>query len=140
MPRQLPAAPGLFAGQAAELAALDRVLASDRGAAVMISAIGGVGGIGKTWLAPAWAHRNLHRFPDGQLFVDLHGFSPTGRPTEHADALRGFLPALGADPEGSHRPRMPSPPGTAALVAGRRMLVVLDNAANPDQVVPPPVC
>ncbi|MFD7660275.1 ATP-binding protein [Actinosynnema sp. NPDC059797] len=138
VPRQLPAAPEAFAGRAAELAALDRALAVDpgEGAAVVVSAIGGVGGIGKTWLVLAWAHRNLHRFPDGQLFVDLRGFSPTGRPTEPADAVRGFLTALGADPGG-----LPADLDALAalyrgLVAGRRVLVVLDNAAAADQVVP----
>ncbi|WP_433261657.1 ATP-binding protein [Actinosynnema sp. CS-041913] len=103
---------------------------------VSISAIGGAGGIGKTCLALTWAHRNLVRFPDGQLFVDLRGFSPTGPPTEPADAVRGFLAALGADPD--HLPR-----GLDALaamfrglVSGKRMLIVLDNAATVDQVVP----
>ncbi|WP_447009090.1 ATP-binding protein [Saccharothrix sp. DSM 118769] len=138
VPRQLPAAPVSFAGREAELTALDRALAADpgAGAAMVISAIGGAGGIGKTCLALAWAHRNLHRFPDGQLFVDLRGFSPTGRPTAPGDAVRGFLAALGVAPD-----RLP--PNLAAqaalyrgLVAGRRVLVVLDNAATSEQVVP----
>ncbi|MFD7656831.1 tetratricopeptide repeat protein, partial [Actinosynnema sp. NPDC059797] len=60
VPRQLPAAPGAFAGRAAELAALDRALAGGSpGGAVVVSAIGGAGGVGKTWLALAWAHRIL---------------------------------------------------------------------------------
>ncbi|MFC5056587.1 AfsR/SARP family transcriptional regulator [Saccharothrix xinjiangensis] len=153
VPRQLPAPPGLFTGRLAELAALDHTLTAapdDQdpaaspprhvdpvgGAAVMISAIGGAGGLGKTWLALAWAHRNLHRFPDGQLFVDLHGFSPTGSPVEPGDAVRGFLDALGVDPN-----RIPSEPASQAalyrsLIADKRMLIVLDNAATSDQVVP----
>jgi DNA-binding SARP family transcriptional activator/Tfp pilus assembly protein PilF len=148
VPRQLPAAPALFTGRVPDLAELDRALTTGDGAVsrpqpdqaaagtVVISAIGGVGGIGKTWLALAWAHRNLHRFPDGQLFVDLRGFSPTGRPTDPADAVRGFLTALGVDPGG-----LPSDLDALAalyrgLVAGKRMLVVLDNAATAGQVVP----
>lgn len=144
VPRQLPTAPGPFTGRVPELAELDRVLLTapheESGAAVApttgpapISAIGGVGGIGKTWLALSWAHRNLHRFPDGQLFVDLHGFSPTGDPIDPADALRGFLAALGVTPD-----RAQSDLGTLyrSLMAGRRMLVLLDNAATADQVVP----
>ncbi|MFC3895847.1 BTAD domain-containing putative transcriptional regulator [Lentzea rhizosphaerae] len=136
VPRQLPAAPALFTGRALELAELDRALSTNGQATVVISAIGGAGGIGKTWLALTWAHRNLHRFPDGQLFVDLHGFSPTGRPTDPADALRGFLNALGQDAD-----NLPSDLDAAAslyrsLVAGKQILVVLDNAATADQVIP----
>ncbi|WP_414942655.1 BTAD domain-containing putative transcriptional regulator [Amycolatopsis sp. cmx-11-51] len=160
VPRQLPAAPGVFTGRVPELAELDRALTtvapalavpdgevcgiqpgavpgnSPAAGTVVISAIGGAGGIGKTWLALAWAHRNLHRFPDGQLFVDLRGFSPTGPSAEPADAVRGFLTALGEDPD-------TLPPDLDALaaqyrdlVAGRRILVVLDNAATAEQVVP----
>ncbi|PSL47132.1 DNA-binding SARP family transcriptional activator [Saccharothrix carnea] len=144
IPRQLPTAPRPFTGRVPELAELDRVLLTaphEESAAagvpatgpVAISAIGGVGGIGKTWLALSWAHRNLHRFPDGQLFVDLRGFSPTGDPVDPTDALRGFLAALGVTPD-----RAQSDPGTLyrSLMAGRRVLVLLDNAATADQVVP----
>ncbi|TQM85226.1 tetratricopeptide (TPR) repeat protein [Saccharothrix saharensis] len=159
VPRQLPAAPGLFAGRAAELVGLDRVLipvtpdGSDtagrgraradlpadlpaEGATAVISAIGGAGGIGKTWLALAWARRHMDRFPDGQLFVDLHGFSPAGEPTASAVAVRGFLDALGVDPG-----RIPTDLDAQAalyrsLISGRRMLVVLDNAATSEQVIP----
>ncbi|RKT54414.1 AfsR/SARP family transcriptional regulator [Saccharothrix australiensis] len=150
VPHQLPAAPGLFTGRVTELAALDRTLAdaagdgrsdasrdpSAPGATVVISAIGGAGGIGKTWLALAWAHRWAERFPDGQLFVDLRGFSPTGPPMAPDEAVRGFLDALGADPD-----RLPTDPDARAaryrsLVADKRMLLVLDNAATADQVVP----
>jgi DNA-binding SARP family transcriptional activator/tetratricopeptide (TPR) repeat protein len=103
---------------------------------VVISAIGGTGGIGKTWLALRWAHRNLHRFPDGQLFVDLHGFSPIEQPAHPVDVLGGFLDALGVD-----RDRQPIEPDRRAdlyrsLVADKRMLIVLDNAATTDQVTP----
>ncbi|WP_282916590.1 AfsR/SARP family transcriptional regulator, partial [Saccharothrix syringae] len=89
VPRQLPAAPPHFTGRDAELTAL--TAAAERGGAVVISAITGAGGIGKTWLALHWAHRNLHRFPDGQLFVDLRGFSPDSEPMDPAVAVRGFL-------------------------------------------------
>ncbi|MBW4721342.1 AfsR/SARP family transcriptional regulator [Saccharothrix obliqua] len=151
VPRQLPATPRLFTGRTTELSELDRILttAPDGGSepvataesenspvTVLISAIGGSGGIGKTWLALAWAHRNLDRFPDGQLFVDLHGFSPTGQPVTPDVALFGFITALGIAPE-----HVPSDVDARAalyrsLVAGKRVLVVLDNAATPDQVEP----
>ncbi|GAA1305690.1 ATP-binding protein [Saccharothrix xinjiangensis] len=146
VPRQLPALPSVFAGRAAELAGLDRALAAAApghgrpvpaaGGAVALSAISGAGGVGKTWLALVWAHRHLHRFPDGQLFVDLRGFSPSGRPARPVDVLGGFLDALGVA-----RDRRPAGPVARAalyrsLVANRRVLVVLDNAATADQVIP----
>ncbi|NUT47771.1 MAG: tetratricopeptide repeat protein [Saccharothrix sp.] len=134
VPRQLPAPPRWFTGRTEHLAALDTAL-DQRGGAV-ISVIGGAGGIGKTWLALTWAHRTLDRFPDGQLFVDLRGFSPDSEPVEPAAALRGFLDALGVPPD-----RLPVDTGAQAalyrsLVAGKRMLIVLDNAATADQVAP----
>ncbi|NKE62110.1 AfsR/SARP family transcriptional regulator, partial [Lentzea sp. PSKA42] len=137
--RQLPIAPRSFTGRTDELAELTAAMDSStagHGATVLVSAIGGAGGIGKTWLALHWAHQNAHHFPDGQLFVDLHGFSPTDRPVEPDDAVRGFLTALGVAPD-----RVPDELDAKAalyrsLVAGKRMLVVLDNAATTDQVVP----
>lgn len=148
VPRQLRPAPYGFVGRLDHFADLDRRAptstpseapgAAERRGATMtgISVIGGTGGIGKTWLALAWAHRNLHRFPDGQLFVDLHGFSPTGPPAHPVDVLGGFLDALGVD-----RDHQTTDPDRRAelyrsLVADKRMLIVLDNAATTDQVDP----
>ncbi|XVS67616.1 ATP-binding protein [Actinosynnema sp. CA-299493] len=149
VPQQLPATPGTFTGRVGELTELDRALrpstvssapgtgaAPTGGATLVISAIGGAGGIGKTWLALSWANRHLDRFPDGQLFVDLHGFSPTDRPKSAADALQGFLEALGVDPD-----RIPADVDARAAMyrsraANKRMLVLLDNAATSEQVVP----
>ncbi len=134
VPRQLPASPGPFAGRHAELADLTETAAP--GTALVITTIGGAGGIGKTWLALHWAHANVDRFPDGQLFVDLQGFSPEGTPLDPAVAVRGFLDALGLAPD-----RIPvDPPAQTALyrstTVGRRMLIVADNAATADQVRP----
>ncbi|MDT8913594.1 tetratricopeptide repeat protein [Amycolatopsis sp. PS_44_ISF1] len=146
VPHQLLAAPAKFVGRADQLAELDRALTAAEGsppgagpgggATAVISAIGGIGGIGKTWLALTWAHRHLDWFPDGQLFVDLHGFSPTGDLMDPAVAVRGFLDALGVEAN-----RIPIDLDAQAalyrhLVAGRRMLIVLDNAATSDQVAP----
>jgi DNA-binding SARP family transcriptional activator/tetratricopeptide (TPR) repeat protein len=142
-PRQLPAAPAQFVGRRTELERLDAALAPPPGVTtegeadggvVLISAIGGAGGIGKTWLALHWAHRHLDRFSDGQLFVDLHGFSPSEQPARPIDVLGGFLEALGVD-----RDQQPADAERRAglyrtLVADRRLLVVLDNAATTDQV------
>ncbi|WP_245848392.1 AfsR/SARP family transcriptional regulator [Lentzea kentuckyensis] len=146
VPRQLPAPPRWFTGRGTELARLDEALSAEpeespqlsgkRTVAVVISAIGGAGGIGKTWLALAWAHQHAEQFPDGQLFVDLHGFSPTQEPMAAEAAMRGFLDALGVDPG-----RIPTDLNAQAalyrsLVTDRRMLIVLDNAATAEQVVP----
>ncbi|MFC0541462.1 tetratricopeptide repeat protein [Kutzneria chonburiensis] len=131
VPRQLPAVPAGFTGREAELAQLD--VASST---VVISAIAGAGGIGKTWLAARWGHRRIDRFPDGQLFVDLRGFSPDSDPLDPLTALRGFLDALGVDTARvtgdvhEHAARYRSE------VANKRLLIVLDNAATADQVVP----
>jgi tetratricopeptide (TPR) repeat protein len=145
-PRQLLAAPAGFVGRVDQLAALDRALTTPEGpsrgdsgqgggATAVISAIGGTGGIGKTWLALTWAHRNLDRFPDGQLSVDLRGFSP-GEPRPAVDVLADFLAALGVD-----RDRQPSDLDARVALyrthtAGKRLLILLDNAATADQVVP----
>ncbi|GHG03802.1 hypothetical protein GCM10017567_19650 [Amycolatopsis bullii] len=136
-PRQLPAPPAPFHGRDAELSRLDAALeAPDRATTVVISAIAGAGGIGKTWLALHWAHRNADRFPDGHLFVDLRGFSPDGEPMNPAVAVRGFLDTFGIDPRS-----IPADPHAQAalfrsLVVDKQMLIVLDNAADTSQVLP----
>lgn len=138
VPRQLPAAPAGFTGRESELAALSQVVsaAARTGRTVVISAIGGAGGIGKTWLALHWAHRHVDRFPDGQLFVDLQGFAPAGEPVAPHSAVRRFLDGLGVGPA-----RIPTELDAQialyrSTIADRRMLVVLDNAADAAQVVP----
>jgi tetratricopeptide (TPR) repeat protein/transcriptional regulator with XRE-family HTH domain len=137
-PRQLPTAVPHFAGRTSELRLLDAILGdADRGASgVVISAIGGTAGVGKTALALHWAHRVAPRFPDGQLYANLRGFDPSGSPAEPAGVLRGLLDALGVHPE-----RFPADTeGLAALyrslLADRKMLVLLDNAADVAQVRP----
>ncbi len=138
VPRQLPAAVAHFTGRAHELGmlsgSLDRLGRAD--GTVVISAIGGTPGVGKTALAVHWAHQVAHRFPDGQLYVNLRGFGPSGLPMTASEAICGFLEALGVPAD-----RLPA--GTDAqaglyrsILAGRRMLVVLDNAADEVQVRP----
>ncbi|WP_217184650.1 BTAD domain-containing putative transcriptional regulator [Streptomyces sp. AC495_CC817] len=103
---------------------------------VVISAIGGMAGIGKTTLAVHWAHRVADRFPDGQLYVNLRGFAPSGGVMSAGEAVRIFLDALGVPPE-----RVPHGVDAQAalyrgLLAGRRFLVLLDNARDTEQVRP----
>ncbi|MFC0541830.1 AfsR/SARP family transcriptional regulator [Kutzneria chonburiensis] len=136
VPRQLPAPPRVFTGRTTELAYLDTALHehADSAGTVVISTLTGAGGIGKTALALHWAHRHLRGFPDGQLFVDLHGFSPVDTPLTPAVAIRGFLDALGVDPAGIP----PDPQAQVglyrSLVADKRLLIVLDNAADAAQI------
>jgi DNA-binding SARP family transcriptional activator/tetratricopeptide (TPR) repeat protein len=137
VPHQLPAPLPSFALRTGELAALDAVSShAGEPAAVAVVALSGTAGVGKTTLAVHWAHRVADRFPDGQLYVDLRGFAPDGSVTDPAEVLRGFLIALGV-PVGS----VPSGPDARAglyrsLMAGRRVLVVLDNARDVHQVRP----
>ncbi|HEY8983617.1 MAG TPA: BTAD domain-containing putative transcriptional regulator [Streptomyces sp.] len=136
VPAQLPVAVRGFTGRAEELARLDAFLTTASSAPVVISAVSGTAGVGKTSLAVHWGHRVRKAFPDGQLYVNLRGFDPGGASRDPAEALRGFLDALEVPPA-----RIPAGVDAQAalyrsLLADRRMLVVLDNARDADQVRP----
>ncbi|MEV4509785.1 tetratricopeptide repeat protein [Dactylosporangium sp. NPDC049525] len=150
VPRQLPAEPAAFTGRDTAIARLDA--AADAGTVIVI----GTAGVGKTALAVHWAHRVIEqapdRFPDGQLYVNLRGFGPAG-PGDTGDTgdtggtggtaevtadetLRAFLTALGVAPD-----QVPAELDARiglyrSLLTGRRVLVVLDNAAHAEQVRP----
>ncbi|HEY7261007.1 MAG TPA: tetratricopeptide repeat protein [Trebonia sp.] len=138
VPRQLPPTVPDFTGRAAELDTLTRMLDEDGAGApgtLVISAIGGTAGVGKTALALHWAHLVADRF-DGQLYVNLRGFDPSGTPVTADETIRGFLDALGVPPG-----KIPPLPDAQAgmyrsLLAGQRMLIVLDNALDEQQVRP----
>ena len=140
VPAQLPSALPVFSGRGVELAQLDDILPADvgpaRANAVVISAVSGTAGVGKTTLAVHWAHQVRKAFPDGQLYVNLRGFDPGGSVVTSREAVRGFLDAFGVPPA-----RVPNSLEAQAalyrsLLADRRVLVVLDNARDADQVRP----
>ena len=134
VPAQLPHDVLGFTGREPELAGLASLASGRQGAAVVITAIDGAAGIGKTALAVHFAHRATPAFPDGQLFVNLRGFDPEHPPLDPADVLARFARALGADPA-----QLPADPDELAgmyrsQLSGRRVLVLLDNAASAGQV------
>jgi tetratricopeptide (TPR) repeat protein len=144
VPAQLPPDVSAFTGRNEHLANLDQFLPSQqhprdadhKATAVVISAIDGTAGVGKTALAVHWAHRIRDRFPDGQLYVNLRGFDPGGQITDPATAVRGFLDAFEIPPQ-----RIPADPDAQAalyrsLLVDKRMLIVLDNARDSAQVRP----
>jgi DNA-binding SARP family transcriptional activator/Tfp pilus assembly protein PilF len=138
-PAQLPYATPHFVGRADKLRQLDALVTGDgdeAGDGMVIALVTGTAGVGKTSLAVHWAHRISTRFPHGQLYVDLRGFDPNRSAMDPGDALRGFLDALGVPAR-----RMPATVEQQAalyrsMLAGRRVMVLLDNARDTDQVTP----
>jgi DNA-binding SARP family transcriptional activator/tetratricopeptide (TPR) repeat protein len=140
VPRQLPAAVTHFAGRSDELRLLaclaERASGGGPGGAVAIAAVAGTAGVGKTALAVHFGHQVADRFPDGQLYADLRGFGPATEPVPPAQAIRGFLVALGVAPQGIPADADAQAGLYRSLLAGKRMLVVLDNARDAAQVRP----
>ena len=140
-PAQLPPDVHGFTGRAAQLRQLTALLAMaspapDSPGTVAIVAIDGMAGVGKTALAVHWAHQVAPQFADGQLYVNLRGFDPNRSPVTPDEAVRGFLDALDVPPE-----RIPATLDAQvglyrSLLAGRRVLVLLDNASDAEQVRP----
>ncbi|HEV2781583.1 MAG TPA: BTAD domain-containing putative transcriptional regulator [Actinophytocola sp.] len=131
-PRQLPADVASFTGRASSMATLDGLLSGPD----TVAAIHGPPGVGKTALAVRWSHRMSRHFPDGQLYLDLRGFDPDRPPADPGDALGQFLRALGVQPVQIPHDLEERSALYRSTVAGRRMLVLLDNAATADQVRP----
>ncbi|MFI0728045.1 AAA family ATPase [Streptomyces sp. NPDC021225] len=137
IPRQLPADVHSFVNRSDELNQLDAILAGQSGDRLVVSihVVAGTAGAGKTSLVLHWAHQIKDRFPDGQLFVNLRGYDP-GEPVTADQALRRFLRALGVPAD-----QIPQDVDDAAalyrsLLAERRVLILLDNAATVSQVRP----
>jgi len=138
VPAPLPAAVTGFVGRVRALGLLDETLAAGDGSSpgpVVISAIDGTAGVGKTALAVHWGHRVAGRFPDGQLYVNLRGYDPE-QPVPPGAALVRLLGALGVPGRDIPVDLEERAARYRTEVAGRRMLVVLDNAATAEQVRP----
>jgi DNA-binding SARP family transcriptional activator/tetratricopeptide (TPR) repeat protein len=140
VPAQLPPSNSQFVGRRAALAGLDAMLAAPGQPAstsvAVVTALGGTAGIGKTTLALHWANRVASRFTDGQLYLNLRGFDPGGEPMSSPEALRILLDGLGVEAS-----RIPADAAAQvnlyrSLVRDRRLLLVLDNARDADQVRP----
>lgn len=139
VPRQLPAAVTNFVGRALALEWLDSQLAClaepPSGEVVILTVVGGAG-VGKTSLVVTWAHNAVARFPAGQLYADLQGHTPDNSPATPSSVLTRFVHAMGIRPEDTPVDEDELEALYRSLVAGRRMLVVLDNAASAEQVRP----
>jgi DNA-binding SARP family transcriptional activator len=139
VPRELPPDVSAFTGRAASVAELDRLLISPasrpKAPTAVISAIAGTAGVGKTALAIHRAHHAAPNFPDGQLYVNLRGYAPD-HPVPATDALAGFLRSLGAPGQDIPADEAERAARYRSLLAGKQILVVLDNAGSADQVRP----
>jgi tetratricopeptide (TPR) repeat protein len=136
-PQQLPADVRGFVNRTVELDQLNAVLIGEGGDPLVVSVyvIAGTAGAGKTSLALRWAHRVRDRFPDGQLYVNLRGYDP-GQPVTAQEVLHRFLVALGVRANSVPRDLDSASALYRSLLANRRVLVVLDNAATVSQVRP----
>ena len=138
VPGHLPPDLGSFIGRVEHLAELTRLLPAHRGRAqaTTVCTVSGTAGVGKTALVLHWGHRVKHRFPDGQLYLNLHGYDRAEGATDPRAAMQTMLEALGAPPQ---QPTTTLEAQTAlyrSLLADRRVLVVLDNARDAAQVRP----
>ncbi|MBM7771520.1 DNA-binding SARP family transcriptional activator [Actinokineospora baliensis] len=135
-PAQLPAAPPGFTGRETELEWLDGIRDNADGTAPAIAVLAGSAGVGKSALAVVWGTRTAKAFPDGRLYASLRGFDPRHEPVEPAEVLARFLLALGVAAEHIPEDLAQRTAFYRSLLADRRLLVVLDDARDSDQVRP----
>ena len=143
VPRELPPDVNAFIGRAAELGSLDELLkgrdqsrpGDAEAVPVVISAVSGTAGVGKTALAVRWAHRTTGFFPDGQLYVNLRGFDPD-QPLSAEEVLARVLRTLGVASQNVPLEAEERAALYRSLLSGKQMLIVLDNVASAEQVRP----
>ncbi|HLX48341.1 MAG TPA: tetratricopeptide repeat protein [Streptosporangiaceae bacterium] len=138
VPCELPARVASFTGRSGELLALTKLIGepgAETPGTVVISAIGGTAGVGKTALAVYWAHQVIDRFPDGQLYVNLRGYAP-GQPMAPGDALARLLRSLGVPGRDIPAEQDERAARYRSTLAGKRILLILDNARSVEQVRP----
>jgi DNA-binding SARP family transcriptional activator len=136
VPAQLPIAPSGFSGRDRELDWLDKFLSGQDGSVTSVGVIAGPAGIGKTALIVRWANQVAEKFSDGQLFASMRGFDPQHAPVEPADVLAQFLLSLGVRPDDVPMGIDERAALYRSLLAERRVLVVLDDAKDSEQVRP----
>jgi len=133
-PRELLPPPAHFTNRDAELAELDRFAGEAAGSGTpLVTVVGGTGGVGKTALLLHWLHRRQDAFPDGQFYVDLHGFSAV-EALPPSDVLSRFLRSLGVAPENVPAGFEERAAHFRSLTAGRRISILADNAVSAAQV------
>lgn len=136
-PSQLPPDLALFTGREAELGLVEALLpAADHPDKAVIGLVNGMAGAGKTTLAVHWAHRVAHRFPDGSLYVNLRGYTQGGSVMHPSEALETFLVALGVAPQAVPEGLDAQAALYRSVLARRRVLIVLDNARDTEQIRP----
>jgi DNA-binding SARP family transcriptional activator/tetratricopeptide (TPR) repeat protein len=139
VPRQLPIGADAFTGRSTAMAALGEMFGDAGGLPrheAVVCSISGMPGVGKTALAVHAAHQLADRFPGGQLYVDLHGATPGLQPLQPLEVLGRFLRALGTDPAAVPTSLEEASAAFRSRAAARPVLVVLDNAADAEQVTP----
>ncbi|OLF09408.1 hypothetical protein BLA60_19765 [Actinophytocola xinjiangensis] len=138
VPAQLPRTPSGFAGREEELDWLNRLLTGGHRppGAPAIGVLAGAAGVGKTALAVLWGHRVADRFPDGQLFAHLRGFDGRHAPVSSADVLTRFLVALGVGAQDVPTEVEERVALYRSILADRRVLVLLDDARDAEQIEP----
>jgi DNA-binding SARP family transcriptional activator len=137
-PAQLPAALPTFVGREDELAQLERLLpaADDPHPAAAVAVVMGMAGVGKTTLAVRWAHNVAHHYPDGALYLRLHGFDRHGAATSPSEAISTILHAFGIPTDQIPLDLDAKTAMYRSVLAGRRVLLLLDDAHDAEQVRP----